>query len=114
MKKSNFAAMILGTIGGFFFAIGMCMCLLPAWGAFGPGVAMGIIGAVLLLATLITWRRSSGKSIGIPLYSTAGVILFGVGMSIAVAGSNIVLGIIIGIIGIVMLLSLVPILKGIH
>ena len=114
MKKSSFATMILGTVGGLFFAIGMCMCLLPAWGAFIPGVIMGIIGAVLLLATLITWRKSSGRSIGLPLYSIAGVILFGIGMSIVVAGSKIALGIIIGIIGMVMLISLVPILKGVH
>lgn len=29
MKKSNFAALILGVIGGVFFALGMCMALLP-------------------------------------------------------------------------------------
>lgn len=28
MKKSNFAALILGTISGIFFALGMCMALL--------------------------------------------------------------------------------------
>ena len=31
MKKSNFFAMILGTIGTVFFALGMCMSLLPEW-----------------------------------------------------------------------------------
>lgn len=31
MKKSNFAALILGTISGVFFALGMCMALLPEW-----------------------------------------------------------------------------------
>ncbi len=31
MKKSNFVAMILGTIGTVFFALGMCMSLLPEW-----------------------------------------------------------------------------------
>ena len=29
MKKSNFVALILGTISGVFFALGMCMALLP-------------------------------------------------------------------------------------
>lgn len=28
MKKSSFVAMILGTIGGLLFALGMCMALL--------------------------------------------------------------------------------------
>lgn len=32
MKKSNFIALILGTIGVVFFALGMCMALLPEWG----------------------------------------------------------------------------------
>lgn len=32
MKKSNFVAMILGAIGTVFFALGMCMSLLPEWG----------------------------------------------------------------------------------
>lgn len=31
MKKSNFVAMILGTIGTVFFALGMCISLLPEW-----------------------------------------------------------------------------------
>ena len=31
MKKSNFVAMILGTIGTVFLALGMCMSLLPEW-----------------------------------------------------------------------------------
>lgn len=29
MKKSTFVAMILGTIGGLLFALGMCMTLIP-------------------------------------------------------------------------------------
>lgn len=29
MKKSNFIALILGTIGVVFFALGMCMAMLP-------------------------------------------------------------------------------------
>ena len=32
MKKSNFVAMILGTIGMVFFALGMCMALIEEWG----------------------------------------------------------------------------------
>ena len=34
MKKSSFVAMILGTIGGILFALGMCMALIPEWNAF--------------------------------------------------------------------------------
>ena len=50
MKKSNFTAMILGTIGMVFFALGMCMALLPEWGMFRQGIAAvctGVFGALL-------------------------------------------------------------------
>lgn len=50
MKKSTFVAMILGTIGGILFALGMCMALIPEWNEFQPGVVMGVIGAVVLLS----------------------------------------------------------------
>jgi len=120
MKKSSFIAMIMGTIGGILFAIGMCMCLLPEWDAFRPGVVMGSIGAVVLLAMVIVWRkmegktpiRLSGKTIGITLLSIAGALLLGVGMCYVMVWSNMVLGIIIGIVGIIALLSLIPLIKG--
>lgn len=34
MSKKNFVTLILSTVGGILFAIGMCMCLLPEWNAF--------------------------------------------------------------------------------
>lgn len=49
MKKKNFIALILGTLGGLLFALGLCMCLLPAWNAFTPGVVVAVIGAVILI-----------------------------------------------------------------
>ena len=50
MKKKNFVSMILSAAGGILFAMGMCMCLLPEWNVFNPGVAMGAVGA--------KWRES--------------------------------------------------------
>lgn len=47
MKKSNFAALILGTIGMVFFALGMCMALIEEWGMFQQGVIAGVIGLVV-------------------------------------------------------------------
>ena len=34
MKKSAFVNLMIGTVGGLLFALGMCMCLLPEWNAF--------------------------------------------------------------------------------
>ena len=50
MKKSNFVAMILGTIGGSLFALGMCMTMV--WSNMVPGIAVGIVGIVLLLCLI--------------------------------------------------------------
>lgn len=36
MKKSSFAAMVLGTVSVVLFALGMCMALIPEWNAFMP------------------------------------------------------------------------------
>jgi hypothetical protein len=121
MKKSSFVAMIMGTIGSILFAVGMCMCLLPEWGMFTPGVVMGSVGAAELLATLLVWRKMegktpihfTGKNIGIALFSVAGALLLGVGMCFTMVWSNMILGILIGTVGIVMLLSFIPIIKGI-
>lgn len=120
MKKSTFVAMILGTIGGILFALGMCMALIPEWNAFQPGVIMGVIGAVVLLIMVFVWRKMenkapiklSGKTIGATLIGIVGALLFGVGMCLTMVWSNMVAGIIIGIIGIVVLLCLIPFIKG--
>ena len=64
MKKSNFIALILGTIGGIFFALGMCTALLPEWGMSGQGIAAGIAGLLLLLLDLIIWRRMEDDASG--------------------------------------------------
>lgn len=120
MKKSTFVTMILGTIGGILFALGMCMAMIPEWNVFQPGVVMGVMGIVVLLAMVLVWRKMenkepikiSGKTIGAILIGIVGALLFGVGMCLTMVWSNMVIGIIIGIAGIVVLLCLIPFVKG--
>ena len=50
MKKSTFVAMVLGTIGGVLFALGMCMVMV--WEVMIPGILVGIVGIVLLLGLI--------------------------------------------------------------
>ena len=50
MKKKNFVTLIMSAIGGILFALGMCMALLPEWGAISQGMVIGIVGAAMLLA----------------------------------------------------------------
>ena len=62
MKTSAFVNLIIGTIGGLLFALGMCMCLLPEWNAFGIGVVCTAIGFVsLLVQSIVAWIRSGRK-----------------------------------------------------
>lgn len=120
MKKSTFTAMILGTAGGILFALGMCMALIPEWNAFRPGVAMGVAGALVLLIMVFVWRkmgnknpvRVSGKTIGTVLFGILGALVFGVGMCLTMVWSNMLVGIVVGLVGIVMLLCLIPMTKG--
>lgn len=112
--------MLLGTIGGILFALGMCMALIPEWNAFKPGVIMGIAGAAVLLIMVLVWRRMeqkdpikvSGKTIGTVLFGIVGALLLGVGMCLTMVWSRMILGIVIGIAGIVLLLCLIPLTKG--
>ncbi len=120
MKKSNFVALILGTIGGVFFALGMCMALVAEWGTIQQGIGSGAIGLVILLATIFIWRKMegkapvkiSGKTIGAVLVGLLGAILLGVGMCFVLVIQNMVLGTVIGLVGIVVLLMLIPLTRG--
>ena len=122
MKKSNFVALVLGTISGVFFALGMCMALLPEWGMRTQGTVSGVIGIVLALITLFIWRRMegkapvkiSGKLVGTILLGVVGALLLGVGMCLSMVFGKLVLGIAVGLIGIVVLLMLIPVTKGLH
>ena len=97
MKKSTFATLVLGIIGGLLFSLGMCMALLPEWEMFNEGVIMGAAGAVVLLITWIVHRKASGKA---PVKLSFKTIL------------KILYGIIAGIVGIVLLLCLIPMCIG--
>ena len=122
MKKSNFIALILGTIGIVFFALGMCMALLPEWGLCNQGIICGAIGLMVLLATLLIWRKLEGKApvklsakaVGSAVVGVLGALLLGVGMCLSMVFSQMILGIVIGLVGIVVLLMLIPLTKGVH
>lgn len=121
MKKSSFVAMMLGTVSGVLFALGMCMALLPEWNAFAQGVIFGSVGIVLGLITLVVWRKMehkapiklNGRMIALTALGIVGALTLGVGMCFCMVWENIVLGTIIGLIGILLLLALIPITKGI-
>ena len=120
MKKKNFGTLIMSTIGGLLFAIGMCMCMLPEWNAFKQGVIIGVIGAVVLLAMLVVRRKMegkpaihlSGKAIGTVLLGVVGAVVLGIGMCMVMVWSMMVQGILVGLVGIILLICLIPVVKG--
>ena len=120
MKKSNFVALILGTIGTIFFALGMCMTLVEEFRMFQQGIVCGVIGLVVLLADLIIWRRMEGKepirlsakTLGTIALAIVGALLLGVGMCLCMVFGKMLFGIVIGLVGIIALICLIPLTKG--
>ncbi|MCM1225685.1 MAG: hypothetical protein NC548_65705 [Lachnospiraceae bacterium] len=122
MKKENFVTLVMSTIGGLIFALGMCMVLLPEWNALKPGIVCGVIGAVILLAMVLVRRkmtnapaiRINAKTVGIVIYGIVSTIVFGIGMCMTMVFDGLMIqGIVVGIAGIAMLLGLIPMIKGI-
>ena len=120
MKKSSFVALILGTVSGVLFALGMCMALIPKWNAFQQGVIFGCVGALLGLITYMIWQKMthkapiyvSGKSLLTAVVAIGGALRLGIGMCFSMFWGKMALGIVIGLIGIVVLLCLIPLTKG--
>ena len=120
MKKSSFVALILGTVSGVLFSLGMCMGLLPEWNAFREGIIFGALGLVLGLVTLLIWRKMEHKApvkfsfrqVAVALMGIVGALTLGLGMCFCMVWAKMVLGIVIGLAGIVILLSIIPVVKG--
>ncbi|MBR2405877.1 MAG: hypothetical protein IKB04_02365 [Clostridia bacterium] len=121
MKKSSFVALILGTVSGVLFALGMCMALLPEWNAFTEGIIFGAVGIVLSIITVLIWckmenkklPKMNGKTVFRITYAIVAALVLGLGMCICLVWEQIIGGTLIGLIGIIMLLALIPMIKGI-
>ena len=114
MKKETLLEIILGTIGGLVFAIGMCMCLLPEWNLFTAGVVTSIIGFIILLCIIPIYRKEHPRkphgpaNWGIVLTFIIGIVgslIMGFGMSKILVGeasqSDMIVGIITGVVGLI-------------
>ncbi len=123
MQKENFVTLILSTVGTLLFGIGMCMCLLPQWNTFDEGIIVGAIGLVVLIIMVLVRRKMtdaepisiSGKMVGFILLGIIGVLALGVGLCMSMVWEGLLVqGIIVGVVGIVILIALIPLYKGIE
>ena len=120
MKKKDFVTLLMSTVGGILFALGMCMALLPEWGAMAQGIVIGAVGLVVLAVMFMVRRKMdgkpaivfNGKAIATTLFGVLATVVFGVGMCMVMVWEMMVPGIIVGIVGIILLLCLIPICKG--
>ena len=121
MKKSSFIALVLGTVSGVLFALGMCMALLPEWKAFTEGVIFGAAGIVLGVVTVLIWckmenkkmPKMNGKNVFRIIYAVFSALVLGSGMCLCLVWEQFIWGTLIGLLGIVMLIALIPMIKGI-
>jgi hypothetical protein len=98
------------------------MGLVPEWNAMTEGIIVGAVGLVILLAMVIVRRKMDGKpaivlnkkAVGTTLLGIAGAIILGVGMCMTMVWNMLVPGIIVGIVGIVLLLCLIPVVRGLE
>ena len=96
------------------------MTMVTEWNAFQPGVILGVMGLLFALITVIVWRKMehkapikmNGKTIGTVFLGIIGALALGIGMCLVMVWGNLVSGIIVGVIGILLLLCLVPICRG--
>lgn len=128
MKKDTLLEIILGTIGGLIFAVGMCMCLIPEWDLFNVGVVVSILGFIVLLCIIPIYRNSHPKKVHDKknwrivftwIIGVVGALVMGFGMSRVMVdnpeGTDMLIGIVVGVIGLLICVLNYPVysyLKG--
>ncbi len=121
MKKRDFVTLLMSVVGGLLFALGMCMALLPEWGAMTAGIVVGAVGLMVLLAMVMVRRKMDGKPAvafngkvaASTIFAVFATVVFGVGMCMVMVWDMMIPGIAVGIVGIVLLICLIPICRGI-
>jgi len=120
MKKNHFINLIICVIAGLLFSLGMCMCLIPEWDSFILGVVLTTIGGIALVTMgIIAYIKNAKnrtpinwKLVGKISYGIVSALILGLGMCMIMIWNLMLWGIIVGIIGLVMLLFLIPMFLG--
>lgn len=123
MTKKNYMFLVMTVVAGLLFALGMCMCLLPEWNAFKPGVVVTALGLISLLAIgLVRWVMAgkpvaevNWKTVGKCVYCVVAALVLGTGMAMIMVFKGLMIpGILVGIVGIVLCIGIIPVVKGLR
>ena len=122
MQKETLIEIILATIGGLIFSLGMCMWLIPEWNTFAAGIVVSIIGFIILLGIIPVYRshhpKKAHKSIDFGLLlpwiiGVIGSLIMGFGMSRIMVGTastgDMIVGLITGMVGLIICVLNYPI-----
>lgn len=120
MEKKQFIILVYSVVVGLLFSLGMCMCLLPEWNSFTLGLILTSVGGVgLLVMGIIALAKNSKnrkpinwKMVGKIAYGVVSALVLGVGMCMIMVWNLMLAGILVGIVGIIMLLFLIPMFLG--
>lgn len=120
MKKNHFITLVIGVIAGLLFSLGICMCLLPEWDSFVLGVVLTSIGGIILIAMAVVFNVKNAqnrtpinwKLVGKISYGVISVLILGLGMCMVMVWNLMIWGILVGIVGLIMTLFLIPIFCG--
>lgn len=120
MKKNHFITLVVCVVAGLIFSLGMCMCLLPEWNSVTLGIVLTAIGGVALatmgIIALVKNNKNrqpiNWKMVGKISFGVIAALILGLGMCLIMVWNLILWGIIVGIIGLVMLLFLIPMFLG--
>ncbi len=119
MKKRDFVTLLVGAVAGLIFALGICMCLLPEWNAFTAGVVLTAVGGVALVVLgIVRWVMSGAKLhinwtlTGRIAFGVVGSLTLGVGMCLIMVWNHLFGGIVVGVVGMILLICLIPMCLG--
>ncbi|MBM7268294.1 hypothetical protein [Streptococcus suis] len=119
MKRRDFISLIAYTVSLLVLTLGMCFYTLPEWEMTSLGMPLSVVGLLLLVLSWGLQRRLTGK--GAPrldwkqivkvIYCVFALLVFGGGFALVTIG-NFVLGLVLGFIGLVFIIGIIPVTVG--
>ncbi|HEL1620247.1 TPA: hypothetical protein TXL63_002128 [Streptococcus suis] len=119
MKKRDFISLITYTVSLLVLALGMCFYTLPEWEMTSLGMPLSVVGLLLLVLSWFMQRRLAGKGaprldwkqIAKVIYCVFALLVFGGGFALVTTG-NFITGLILGLVGLVFVIGIIPVTVG--